>query len=178
MCYQKPIWGSCAIQLSHLVILVEYSRLIPLHAHVLRKHSFRRKLIVRPSLMSWRWLRYNDVKQPLALTDKDRLNGAQEPLSVPDGKYWALQMEFTLPTSTYATMALREVLRCDTSSAHQSTLNQEWGLAAVGNLQHARSVCNSNPCVWQWRSPYFFHLTKFLTFSIKNILRTLLIEKD
>lgn len=72
-----------------------------------------------------RWLRYNDVKQPLALTDKDALTGAQEPQSVPDGKYWALQMECTLPTSTYATMALREVLRCDTSSAHQSTLNQE-----------------------------------------------------
>ncbi|KAL9969761.1 hypothetical protein ACROYT_G022017 [Oculina patagonica] len=84
-----------------------------------------RKLIVRPSLMSWRWLRYNDVKQPLALTDKDRLNGTQEPQSVADGKYWALQMELTLPTSTYATMALREVLRCDTSSAYQSTLNQE-----------------------------------------------------
>jgi len=75
--------------------------------------------------MSWRWIRYNDVKQPLALTDKDRLNVAQEPQSVPDGKYLALQMEFTLPTSTYATMALREVLRCDTSSAYQSTLNQE-----------------------------------------------------
>ena len=84
-----------------------------------------RKLIVKPSLMSWRWLRYNDVKQPLALTDMDRLNGTQEPQTVSDGKYWALQMEFTLPTSTYATMALREVLRCDTSSCYQASLNQE-----------------------------------------------------
>ncbi|CAH3151205.1 unnamed protein product [Porites lobata] len=84
-----------------------------------------RKLIVKPSLMSWRWLRYNDVKQPLALTDMDRLNGTQEPQTVADGKYWALQMQFTLPTSTYATMALREVLRCDTSSGYQASLNQE-----------------------------------------------------
>ena len=75
--------------------------------------------------MSWRWIRYDDVKQPLVLTDKDRLNGIEEPQSVLDGKYWALQMELTLPTSTYATMALREVLRSDTSSAYQSTLNQE-----------------------------------------------------
>lgn len=84
-----------------------------------------RKLLVKPSLMSWRWLRYNDVKQPLVVTDKEALSGALEPESVPDGKYWALQLEFTLPTSTYATMALREVLRSDTSSAYQSTLNQE-----------------------------------------------------
>lgn len=84
-----------------------------------------RKLLVKPSLMSWRWLRYNDVKQPLALTDMDRLNGTQEPQTVADGKYWALQMQFTLPTSTYATMALREVLRCDTSSGYQASLNQE-----------------------------------------------------
>lgn len=115
--------------------LVDYYPLIPqCLAHVLRKPTFHRKLLVKPSLMSWRWMRYNDVKQPLALTDKDRINGAQEPQSVPDGKYWALQMEFTLPTSTYATMALREVLRCDTSSAYQSTLNQEWGLVTVDNL--------------------------------------------
>ena len=57
-----------------------------------------RKLIVKPSLMSWRWLRYNDVKQPLALTDMDRLNGTQEPQTVANGKYWALQMELTFPT--------------------------------------------------------------------------------
>lgn len=92
---------------------------------MLRKPSFHRKLLVKPSLMSWRWIRYDDVKQPLVLTDKDRLNGIEEPQSVLDGKYWALQMELTLPTSTYATMALREVLRSDTSSAYQSTLNQE-----------------------------------------------------
>ena len=88
-------------------------------------HFPGRKLIVKPSLMSWRLLRYNDVKQPLALTDMDRLKGTQEPQKVADGKYWALQMEFTLPTSTYATMALREVLRCDTSSGYQASLNQE-----------------------------------------------------
>lgn len=84
-----------------------------------------RKLLVKPSLTSWRWLRYNDVKQPLVVTDKEAMSGAQEPESVSDGKYWALQLEFTLPTSAYATMALREVLRSDTSSAYQSTLNQE-----------------------------------------------------
>lgn len=39
-----------------------------------------------------------------------------------DGKYLALKLEFTLQSSQYATMALREVLRCDTSKAFQEQL--------------------------------------------------------
>ena len=39
------------------------------------------------------------------------------------GKYKALKMELCLPSSTYATMAVREVLKCNTSAAYQATLN-------------------------------------------------------
>lgn len=43
-----------------------------------------------------------------------------------DGKYRALRMEFSLPPSSYATMAIREVLKLDTSIKKQTQLNTSW----------------------------------------------------
>lgn len=44
-------------------------------------------------------------------------------LFITDGQYLALKVEFTLGTSQYATMALREIMRAETSSQVQSTLS-------------------------------------------------------
>ncbi|GFR57424.1 pseudouridylate synthase 7 (putative), partial [Elysia marginata] len=45
------------------------------------------------------------------------------PSCVLEGKFKAVVLELTLPPSCYATMALREVLKQDTSAAHQTSLN-------------------------------------------------------
>lgn len=82
-----------------------------------------RHVVVRPSDVSWQLYRYDDVTIPLTLSDYDRLNKATEPETVKDGKHVALKIELTLPTSCYATMAIREILKMDTSSAYQSSLN-------------------------------------------------------
>jgi tRNA pseudouridine13 synthase len=42
-----------------------------------------------------------------------------------DGRFLALKVELTLGTSQYATMALREIMRAETSSQAQATLSHE-----------------------------------------------------
>ena len=84
---------------------------------------------MKPQHLQWRVLKYNDVCAPLVLTDLDRIQGkVLDPGPLTDGKLRALQMEFTLSPSCYATMALREVLKCSTSSQYQSSLNSSGDL--------------------------------------------------
>lgn len=40
-----------------------------------------------------------------------------------DGKFKAIKLELSLSSSSYATMALREVLKSGTSAAYHTTLN-------------------------------------------------------
>ncbi|KAG0743702.1 hypothetical protein G6F57_007998 [Rhizopus arrhizus] len=82
-----------------------------------------RPLLAKPEQMSWSFIRYNDPVEKLCNTDIDRLHGLPEPTGVQDGQYLALKVEFTLGTSQYATMALREIMRAETSSQVQSTLS-------------------------------------------------------
>ncbi|CAH1265050.1 PUS7 [Branchiostoma lanceolatum] len=84
-----------------------------------------RKIIVKPTNCKWSVMHYDDVKISLMLTDKDILDGKEAPVAASDGKMKALKVEFTLPPSTYATMALREILKTDTSSGHQAMLNTQ-----------------------------------------------------
>ncbi|CAC5413003.1 truD [Mytilus coruscus] len=82
-----------------------------------------RKIVIKPGDVGWKLYRYNDVNVELALSDLDRLQKKAEPSFEQDGQFKALKIEMTLPSSCYATMALREVLKIDTSASYQSTLN-------------------------------------------------------
>lgn len=65
--------------------------------------------------MSWKIMRYNDHTANLIRSDFEELKGKPEPVDIPDGKFKALIIDFCLSSSCYATMALREVMKMDTS---------------------------------------------------------------
>ncbi|XP_069833872.1 pseudouridylate synthase 7 homolog [Dendropsophus ebraccatus] len=85
-----------------------------------------RKILIRPQDVSWEVVSYDDPKIPLVRTDVEKLEGKPMPVFNTEGKYRALKMEFSLPPSTYATMAIREVLKMDTSIKNQTQLNTVW----------------------------------------------------
>eukprot|EP00118_Oscarella_pearsei_P009351 m.53784 g.53784 ORF g.53784 m.53784 type:complete len:587 (+) comp34278_c0_seq6:340-2100(+) len=82
-----------------------------------------RHLLVKPLDMTWDCMTYNDVMVPLLETDVQKLNGTFSCEPVEDGLFKAAKLAFSLPSSSYATMALRELTKTDTSAAFQTTLN-------------------------------------------------------
>ncbi|EGO27814.1 hypothetical protein SERLADRAFT_354961 [Serpula lacrymans var. lacrymans S7.9] len=83
-----------------------------------------RKILLLPKDVSWSVLRYTDPDVALAQADEDKLLGFDPPVVVEDGKFMALQINLTLETAAYATMALREVTKTETSSHFQTGLTQ------------------------------------------------------
>ncbi|CAH1986061.1 unnamed protein product [Acanthoscelides obtectus] len=81
-----------------------------------------RRVIQKPDI-TWKIMFYNNPTDDLIRSDFDELRGLPEPKSVENGKYKALLIEVTLPTSSYATMLLREILKTDTSSSAHARLN-------------------------------------------------------
>lgn len=85
-----------------------------------------RRILIRPSDVSWEVIQYDDARVPLIYTDVEKLENKPVPVYLTEGKYRALKMEFSLPPCTYATMAIREVLKIDTSIKNQTQLNTVW----------------------------------------------------
>ncbi|KAI3506310.1 hypothetical protein L1887_28667 [Cichorium endivia] len=73
----------------------------------------------------WELIKYTDVSIPLAVTDLDIVSKANENEVKKEslGDQLALKLSFTLPASSYATMAIRELLKTSTSVAFHKTLN-------------------------------------------------------
>lgn len=81
-----------------------------------------RKIVLKPKELSWSVLRYTDPDVPLAQSDEDKLIGKEPPVIDENGKFIALQVNLQLSTAAYATMALREVTKTETSSHYQTSL--------------------------------------------------------
>lgn len=81
-----------------------------------------RKILHLPEQISWSVVRYTDPDVPLAQSDEDKILGFDAPKTDPEGRFMALQINLQLGTAAYATMALREVTKTDTSSQSQTLL--------------------------------------------------------
>ncbi|KAJ0982469.1 hypothetical protein J5N97_010724 [Dioscorea zingiberensis] len=99
-----------------------------------------RRVFQRPVDFVWELLTYTDDNIPLAETDLDVISKVRPDAVTVDETIngnsghkakdeneemtkMALQLEFTLPASCYATMAIRELLKTSTSVAYQKTIN-------------------------------------------------------
>ena len=117
-----------------------------------------RKVICKPSDVSFEVLTYKDPKQPLIQTDLMKAMGTEiEAIPIgpvtgiehPDGKMkdgdivkeviYGMVVGFSLPPSSYATIALRELTKRPTSSEYQSKL--ELSGRCERNLQSADEKC-------------------------------------
>ena len=83
-----------------------------------------RSILHLPKELSWTVMKYTDPDVPLAQSDEDKILGLPPPVSDEDGKFLALQLNLQLGTAAYATMALREVTKTETSSHYQTSLTQ------------------------------------------------------
>ncbi|KAJ1719448.1 multisubstrate pseudouridine synthase 7 [Coemansia erecta] len=79
-----------------------------------------RHVLTRPRDFEHAWMRFNDASLALARSDSQKIEGTHEPESIAWGEHCALKLAFDLPSSAYATMMLREVMRRETASGHQS----------------------------------------------------------
>ncbi|KAJ1824102.1 multisubstrate pseudouridine synthase 7 [Coemansia sp. RSA 2671] len=86
-----------------------------------------RHMIIKPRDFEYEWMRYNDDALPLARSDSDAIEGKHVPESIEFGEHVALKLKFDLPSSAYATMLLRELMRQETAAGHQSKLSGNAG---------------------------------------------------
>ncbi|UYV76363.1 PUS7 [Cordylochernes scorpioides] len=76
-----------------------------------------RNIVTLPSNVEWDLVPYDDPALPLFPSDLDLLNNLPQPERPEQAKHKALTIQFSLGTGSYATMALRELLKMDTSHA-------------------------------------------------------------
>jgi len=86
-----------------------------------------RNLISKVGDLSYEFVKYEDYKIPLVLSDVEKLENVKFE-EQPQGKYdekTALVVKFQLNTSSYATVALREICKTDLSAQHQTVLSSD-----------------------------------------------------
>lgn len=92
-----------------------------------------RRVLQKPLNFEFNVLHYDDCNAELADTELGRFKGGRSQYEAPTvkklppgqvGSMKALQLKFTLPPGTYATMLLRELTKESTDTLHQASLTE------------------------------------------------------
>ncbi|KAI9587390.1 pseudouridylate synthase 7 homolog isoform X1 [Glossina fuscipes] len=88
-----------------------------------------RKLLLKPADMSWEFRRYSTPQETLIASDWEILMDREQAKKINttetnNAEHSALLLDFCLPSSAYATMMLRELMKCDTSASGQTILEE------------------------------------------------------
>lgn len=103
-----------------------------------------RKVFVKPQNLSWKFMKYQSQTGDLLISDFSKIYNDPEPEEDPNGENLALILDFVLPPSAYATMALREIMKCDTSVGHQMSLESNIKKAAEDEIERKRLNTDEN----------------------------------
>ena len=108
-------------------LLKEYELTSENFNQVVKKYAMSgayRHIVKSIKNLTWNTCYYSEPEQDLILSDVDKLNNKLLTTSEnSEGNFKAIILRFSLDSSTYATMALREILKIDTSNSHQASLN-------------------------------------------------------
>lgn len=85
-------------------------------------------------------MKYQSPTADLILSDYSKIFKDPEPEDDSEGENLSLIIDFVLPSSAYATMALREVMKCDTSVGNQIVLESEIKKAIDGDKDKKRAL--------------------------------------
>lgn len=87
-----------------------------------------RKVLIVPENLNWTIKTYHSNNEDLIQSDLDEIKGNSKKSintdELSETPMKAFIIEFNLPSSSYATMALRELLKIDTSTSNQIKLNK------------------------------------------------------
>ncbi|KAL7746413.1 multisubstrate pseudouridine synthase 7 [Sorochytrium milnesiophthora] len=110
-----------------------------------------RAVVTKAKELEYRFARYSDSNKALVVSDMGRLGRTEASVDEePNGEHLALIIKFQLPTSAYATMALREIMRTDTSAGHHSGMtaalqSKSAPATAIASTASSTAVASSAP---------------------------------
>uniref|UniRef100_T1HC43 TRUD domain-containing protein n=1 Tax=Rhodnius prolixus TaxID=13249 RepID=T1HC43_RHOPR len=83
-----------------------------------------RKILAKVDDLTWNISYYNSFDDDLILSDLDKLQNKTLPQQPENSQYKAVILDFKLKPSQYATMLIREVMKCETAVSYHAALTK------------------------------------------------------